>query len=370
MNSFLKRYKIILKTDGAVFVGSGKSIKANEYIEFKDRILVPEQEKMYTYLCARGLGREFERIEANSGQRLAKWMEDCKIKRDEYKNFGGYYIEKNGEDIKGVREIMTCMKDPFGFPYIPGSSLKGALRTALLWCSINDRHDSLSVERASVSEIRFANAKENKKTYQGIIERIEQDEFNTLHRSNKRSDAVNDSLSCIRISDSKPLNPDCLAVCPKKDYDINGYANSQTVIHRECIKPDTEIEFDMTIDTAQSQYTDEYLINAVKLFFKHYCSVVDEKFGDKTPYKDGQYIYIGGGAGFVSKTVMYGLFKGDRAVRAVQDVFQRTMLPKIYRMHGHSRDMEYGVSPHMIKCTKYKGYEYYMGKCHIDIIEV
>lgn len=370
MNSFLKRYKIILKTDGAVFVGSGNSIKANEYIEFKDKILVPEQEKMYAYLCYKGLGREFERIEANSGQRLGKWMEDCKIKREEYKNFGGYYIEKNGEDIKGVREILTFMKDPFGCPYIPGSSLKGALRTVLLWKSINDRYDNLDAERVSLSEIKSDKIKENKKDYNRIIEHIERGEFNTLNRLDVRSKAVNDSLSCIRISDSKPLEPDCLAVCPKKDYDINGYANQQTVIQRECIKPNTEIEFEMTIDTSQSKYTAEDLINAIKAFFKNYCSVVDEKFGDKTPYKDGQYIYIGGGAGFVSKTVMYGLFKGDRAVKAVQNVFQQTMKPNIYRMHGHSRDIEYGVSPHMIKCTKYNGYEYYMGKCHIDIIEI
>ena len=33
---------------------------------------------------------------------------------------------------KGRLQIMTCVTDPYGNPYIPGSSLKGMLRTILL----------------------------------------------------------------------------------------------------------------------------------------------------------------------------------------------------------------------------------------------
>lgn len=44
------------------------------------------------------------------------------------------YTENVGDrsEEKGRLQIMTCVTDPYGNPYIPGSSLKGMLRTILL----------------------------------------------------------------------------------------------------------------------------------------------------------------------------------------------------------------------------------------------
>lgn len=374
MSSYLKRYKITVKTDGAVFIGSGYTLKANGYIDLDDKILVPEQDKLFEYICARGLKRKFERFVDNSGKYLGKWLKECEIPLKEYSKFGGYYVEKYGKELKGVKEIMTCIKDAYGCPYIPGSSLKGAIRTVLLWNEIDRKYDQLSNERKRISNISGTKIseykKEYQKEYQKIITDIESEEFNTLDRTTQKENAVNDSLSCIRISDSKPLNTSCLSVCPKMDYDIDGNSNGQTVIHRECIKPGTTAEFEMTIDTAQTKYTAEDITEAIKNYYRNYVEIVDKKFGDSISYKDSQYIYIGGGAGYVSKTVMYGLFRGKEAVRATHDMFKKTLSSNIYKKHCHANDIELGVSPHMIKRTKYNGYEYYMGKCRIAISEI
>ena len=44
------------------------------------------------------------------------------------------YVENVGDrsEEKGKLQVMTCITDPYGNPYVPGSSLKGMLRTILL----------------------------------------------------------------------------------------------------------------------------------------------------------------------------------------------------------------------------------------------
>ena len=48
-------------------------------------------------------------------------------------HFFRYAIRGMPRSIKADARLQACMKDSFDRPYIPGSSLKGALRTALAW---------------------------------------------------------------------------------------------------------------------------------------------------------------------------------------------------------------------------------------------
>ena len=43
-------------------------------------------------------------------------------------------LKKNNRDSKlgTINEVAKFIRDPFGSPYIPGSSLKGAIRTILM----------------------------------------------------------------------------------------------------------------------------------------------------------------------------------------------------------------------------------------------
>jgi CRISPR-associated protein Csm5 len=75
-------------------------------------------------------------------------------------------------------------------------------------------------------------------------------------------------------------------------------------------------------------------------------------------------IYLGGGAGYFSKTFTYSLFKKDDAVNFVKKYLEKTTP----RAHNHFKDR--GISPHMQKCTRCGGKLYEMGKCQIRIEEV
>ena len=47
-----------------------------------------------------------------------------------------------------------------------------------------------------------------------------------------------------------------------------------------------------------------------------------------------------------------------------KDIFEKTKVP---REHKHEKDLLYGVSPHILKCTRYQGKEYMMGQCEMTL---
>ena len=62
------------------------------------------------------------------------------------------YTENVGDrsEEKGKLQIMTCVTDPYGNPYVPGSSLKGMLRTILL--SKDIAQDQIKYKKGSESD--------------------------------------------------------------------------------------------------------------------------------------------------------------------------------------------------------------------------
>ena len=48
------------------------------------------------------------------------------------------------------------------------------------------------------------------------------------------------------------------------------------------------------------------------------------------------------------------------------NVFKNTNVSKD---HKHYKDFEYGVSPHILKCTKYNGQVLQMGLCKVSSVE-
>ena len=73
--------------------------------------------------------------------------------------------------------------------------------------------------------------------------------------------------------------------------------------------------------------------------------------------------FLGGGTGYVSKTVTYGILSEKDAVDQVSRIINATLNNCTRQEHGHRNDVRKGVSPHILKCTKYKGRLMQMGAC-------
>ena len=105
-------------------------------------------------------------------------------------------------------QIMEFVKDSYGQPYVPGSSVKGMLRTILLTADILKHPQKYSEYRENITREVFGR-REGKVNRRAVLSRtirdIENKNFHTLSRTEKMTDAVNDYMSGMIVSDSTPL---------------------------------------------------------------------------------------------------------------------------------------------------------------------
>jgi len=364
---YLKNYKITVEALGPVFVGSGDKIGKKEYVfeKFENKVLVPDLAKMISGLDKlKALGK-YEYYLLNENSDLYFFFKNNNIGKEQYTKWMTYSLE-SGDAVfenRGKKEILTFTKDAYGLPYIPGSSLKGAVRTALLAAGILDNTADYDIYRKSIP-----NADSWKRnSYLGReISEIETKEFNTLNRKeNRQSDAVNDSMVGIQISDSKPLKLSDLVLCQKIDVNTSNEEKRMPIL-RECIKPGTKIEFALTIDTMLSKYDISNITSALSKFYSFNYEIFQKSFKKQkssaiTP------LYLGGGCGYTSKTVTYPIFGKLAGVKEVSRIIDNTLPLKAKAEHKHNKDESYGVSPHILKCTRYQNTLFEMGLCNMKI---
>ena len=372
MNSTLKTYQAELLVKGPVYVGSGKEIGKKEYVFLGgDRIGVLSPEKFYEEMKRRGKVRQFEKfLLENPRGDLTGWISKEGIRTTEINHCIRYTLKcrelVEARKNRSKLQIMECIKDPYGKPYIPGSSIKGMLRTILLGCDMIENAKLYQAGKSNMTYELFSPNKGNKKTLLSrSVKKMETDYFRTLNREGtKPEDAVNDILQGLIVSDSEPLELDDLTLSQAVELHTDG-AEMVLPILRESIKPGSRIRFTITIDPL-CPIDIEYLEHAVKIFANQTYDNFGKKFPGLDRMRENQVLF-GGGAGFVSKTIVYPLCGKDKGVRVTQKIFEKT---DVTDKHKHSQDTKTGVSPHIQKCTRYEGKLCKMGLCDISFKEL
>jgi len=125
-------------------------------------------------------------------------------------------------------EVAEQIKDVFDRPYLPGSSLKGALRTLLLWSSYTDakqKPDLAHLNRQSKQAARP----------------LEQELFGR--------DPNHDWLRALRVRDSVPLAAGDLALTAVRVYPTSQRGAGGLDIDVEAIKPGTVFSTEISLET-------------------------------------------------------------------------------------------------------------------------
>lgn len=384
MNTYLKTYHAVLHTVSPVFVGSGHDLTKKEYIFLRDKkkVLIPNIESLYMGLQQKKLASQFTsyllmnpKDESGIGRMdLRNWLEKNHISPAEYSSWIQYELSCGDFlQTKGPVQICMCQKDSYNLPYIPGTSIKGMLRTALLSMEILRSVGAIRNIKSEVSRV----AKEQSSRRNYLVReknKMETEIFHRLNRKNekgevvKKENAVNDVLAGIVVSDSKPLAWEDLVLCQKVDKHVEGDSRRLNLL-RECIKPERHIEFSITIDSQICSYTIEDIREAIRLFSQNYYDMFLSRFQGVDRPKENS-VWLGGGTGFFTKTVLYSLLGYELGLQTAVDVFVHTLPRKIVQDHKHYKDIRWGVSPHMLKYTNYQGKRYHMGECHLQIKEV
>lgn len=367
MNSKLENYSIELTTVGPVFVGSGREIMKKEYLLLANKTAgIVDQQKFYQFLYKKRLSRQFEEyLLLDKRTPLRDWLVKQNIKIGEVQSCLKYTLDMGDTDIERGKQlqIMECIKNGRMEAYIPGSSIKGMLRTVLQAADMirfENKYGDLKVETMTAVGIQ-----DSRRWYLSKADgKLTSKTFRTLNRNKERKDdAVNDELSGLIISDSDPIPVSSLVLSQKIDVFPDGRQNKLNLL-REAVRPGTKIHFSITIDHSVCHYTIEDIIQAISIFNEAYYENYTSAFQAFDRYSKDT-VFLGGGVGFISKTLVYPLMGKADGIRKTSEIFRQT---NVSEKHGHNDDPRRGVSPHTIKCTQYKGRLVEMGLCRFKVL--
>ncbi len=263
-------------------------------------------------------------------------------------------------------EIQRFMRGADGRAYIPGSSVKGMLRTALLQQIIRQNPDKLPFESDMKHEGK----------------NIENQMINTLTLKRDRNgipnnkDAVNSIMKGISISDSEPISNDSFTVCKKIDLKKDGSFNTINLV-RECIKPYTEVVFHLKVDKRyfkpvgiQSDF-EPLFREIIRAFDEDYRNFYLTKFRNldfNEKQLKNDFLVLGGGSGYFGKNVIYTRFGFEKGLKKVSDYMKtKTQFINGKKVFTNSDDYGLRISPHILKITQYQGEMYHMGICDVDL---
>jgi CRISPR-associated protein Csm5 len=165
--------------------GRGELLEDYDFVAAGKEICVIDSERL---LCDMPLDKWVGRSTAAKISQL--------IGPEQYSDYARYKLRMPA-GVAHVLRIMDCVKDAHGNPYIPGSSIKGAIRTALAWAMLME--EKIQVDQRDLGyNPRYADAP--------LMARL----FGT--------DPNHDILRCLHVSDTKSLAPDNIELTPVALY--------------------------------------------------------------------------------------------------------------------------------------------------------
>jgi len=217
------KYKVTVETLAPLHIGSGAELLANydyKALESGNVTYVFNQDAVYaSELAQRG-------AKADLAQPAASLVKDLA-------NPPGEFIRYKLTGQARLERLHEQMKDVYGGVYLPGSSLKGAIRNALMTYAASQR------------DLSARNLDDNPKE---AARKWEQDIFG--------ASPWNDILRALQIADSQPVNPPPLEVLPVRVF-VSAEDDEGSPIEVEAISSWTVFETSINLDELILQYADD-----------------------------------------------------------------------------------------------------------------
>ncbi|MCL0091742.1 type III-A CRISPR-associated RAMP protein Csm5 [Dehalococcoidales bacterium] len=230
----LTKLPMEIKTLSPVHIASGREelFLDHDFVRQENQILVMDIDKMLSLVDEHQL----------KGQLEPKI--DNLINPSQYSQCLAYKLAIEGAT---PQRIVAQQKDPYLKPYLPGSSIKGALRTAILW---HHFQKPLNLHQLDPRP-KYA--------------------FNRLERGILGQDSRHDLLRALKVADSYPLAPVTMEALEIRTYTLSGqppglkpHPNPRLVTWVEAIAEGTTFFGEIWLEV--------YLLNAQELEFPHKAS--------------------------------------------------------------------------------------------------
>lgn len=126
--SFLKPYQLHMRTLSPLHIGSGKKLGRIEFVLRNQQVLVIDDTKLFNWIAAQP---NAERLSFELADAIKRGELELFLKQNfsaDLNQIAAYTIPARGKP----QEIFSFIRTESHQPYLPGSSIKGALRSAIL----------------------------------------------------------------------------------------------------------------------------------------------------------------------------------------------------------------------------------------------
>lgn len=378
-----KVYKMSLTTLSPIFIGSGEVLNKSMYVYNDKEIMVIDERKLIKKLSSiKGLYESFLSECSSGNLNLTDFLHK---NLPNYENIDIYkykIISYSNIKDKKLNNINTFIKSSNGKPYIPGSSIKGAIRTAIIAGEImNDKEKYNNFFKDIINN----NVKYKEKD---IVSNISKD-FN-----------IENIFKNIIISDTNDVNINNLYISKRYDIVTNKDIGHELPIYMELLKPHIKFNFLLTLNhkfsiNDLSKYFNNFYENNLNdnTLYSSYLSIISNTFKDKavknncnlySNYNDMlPNIFIGGNNGFLTKSILYYMRKmknDDDKIIKKKDIInyikkyldkEFTKIDKETKIPQHNHEkIDEELSPRSLRFVKKDENSYIgLGMCNIKVEE-
>ena len=387
-NSLQETYKIAVEILTPVNIAANTKLNAKEYLydAKNETVYFLNQTAWHKFIYTHNLLDEYEKyMTGNDKKSLYEWLQSCGYTTDDIKSAikAKAYAHVNVmKQKKTLNDIVVQSKLADGTPYIPGSSIKGAIRTAILYNLI--RQNKFIQEkywRKVKSDFMAAKAKrfyvyKINNIIGSIAAQLETDLLHRLKLYNakgeiiKPSNAVCSTMRGIIVSDSEHIKQNVsLEILQKIDFSlINGIVKPHGLpIFRECILSNAKFDFQLKLDKTITEKIGinsvDDLLDILQNYFDFVNNILKNAFGrecaDLFNEIKGGNIYLGANTGFLTKTLVMALAPTKKeAVDFIRDLLDINFNGK---KNSHNGQKDKLISPRTLKATAYNGRNILMG---------
>lgn len=402
--------KMCLKVVTPVNISDGIVLGAKDYLydSRRQKVFFLNLHQWHMFIYKHMLLEKYESYLANfrDKQSLLEWLQMQGYDIDDVRTVITSEAQAtvnlmDNEKKKTLNDINRHIQQPDGSLYVPGSSIKGVFRTAILykllqkrqdikskyWCYIKQQVDIIQMlleEERKPRELQimpYSVIKKKKdqatKEIDKLIASLESELLHSLclkddkERNISNKNAVCSAMRGLQVSDTYASRKMQTAILQKVDGGLDKLVKAspkKLPIFRECMLPEAELFFDVKIEKAVMGTIGinsiDDLLKATHSFFAAVTDLLQQAFGKE--YQEvfqgvaAGNMFLGGNTGFLSKTLLAMLAPDkDTAKNAI-----KVLLDKSFKNHKHLlRDKV--IAPRTLKCTNYNGKLMLMGVAEV-----
>lgn len=365
-NGLTKTYVLQLTLEGPCQIGSGAKLTKKEYYYDRNynRVTFYDPSKLMECVWEQNQIDAYESYMLNPRQALFSFFRDVGG-AGPYNRAKLYTVDCGdafGPYGTYLPYIATHIRNGLEQVYLPGSSVKGMLRTAVTVASVLNKIPR--TRKPVVPEQPYFKGMRNSATQ--TMTYLDTELYHTLGllgpEYKQAKNAVNSVFRGISVSDSEPIGNENLVLCHKMDLDVYGEPSEVRLV-RECIRPGVKIRVPVTFDASLAQFlTPERMQKAISIFDDWYTQYVFPHYENVHKPVLTSHLFLGGGSGFFSKTVT-GPWMQDEALHYITALLTAEFHGK--NLHDEDR---YGISPHTLKYTLVNGKPVPFGLCKVEFL--